>query len=124
MFFVFGTWSSWARDLIQAAFEMYGAAIAMPGPLTYCTGPGIEPASWFFRGANDFIVPEWELLLCFVSEVTLVFKVVFFPVYYHICFFFFFFLPFLGWCMEVPRPRVESELQPPAYATARATPGP
>ena len=41
-----------------------------------------------------------------------------------IFFFFFYFLPFLGlhrWHMEVIRLGVESELQPPAYARAKAT---
>ena len=42
-------------------------------------------------------------------------------------FFFFFFLIFLGlhlWHMEVPRLRVESELELPAYTTATAMPDP
>ena len=39
-------------------------------------------------------------------------------------FFFFFFLGLYLWYMEVPRLRVQSELQLPTYATATATPDP
>ena len=34
--------SSCARDWIQATAVTYIAVVAMPDPLTHCTGPGIE----------------------------------------------------------------------------------
>ena len=35
--------SSWARDGIQASAVTQATAVAMPDPLTHCTGSGIEP---------------------------------------------------------------------------------
>ena len=31
----------------------YAAAAAMPDPLTYCAGLGVDPASWCYRDAAD-----------------------------------------------------------------------
>ena len=38
-------WSSKARDQIRATVVPCAAAAAMPDPLTYCAGLGIEPVS-------------------------------------------------------------------------------
>ena len=60
---------------------------------------------------------DWLQFLCAVQQ-----DLITHPFFFLI--FFFVFLPFLGllpWHMEVPRLGVQSELQPPAYATGTAT---
>ena len=54
-------WNSQARDQIQAAVVTYTSMAATPGPLTYCSGLGIEPVSWCCRDAADPVVPQREL---------------------------------------------------------------
>ena len=39
-------WSSRARDQIPVTVVTHAKVAAMPNPLTHCTGPGIESASW------------------------------------------------------------------------------
>ena len=69
-FFLFwppqGTWSSWARSQILVTVVTNTTAAATLGPLTHCTGPRIEPASWHCRDTADPVMPHWELLF-FVS---------------------------------------------------------
>ena len=57
-----GTWSSQARDQIQAAVVTYATLAAVPDPLTYCAGPGMEPVSWDCRNTANPIAPQRELL--------------------------------------------------------------
>ena len=62
-FFLFctphGTWSSWARDGIQAAVATQGAARL--DPVTHHPGQGIEPVSWHCRDATDPVAPQEEI---------------------------------------------------------------
>ena len=56
-----GTWSSEARNQIQATVVTYAAAVATIDPLIHCTGPGIQPVSWRYRDAANPVAPQQEL---------------------------------------------------------------
>ena len=56
--------SSWAWNQIWAAVAIYFAAVATLDPLTYCTGPEIEPVTWHCRDSADSIMQQQELLIC------------------------------------------------------------
>ena len=51
------------------------AAVAVPDPLTHCSRPGIEPVSWYCRDATNLLVPQWELLDCWVFVFFFVFLI-------------------------------------------------
>ena len=42
----------------KPGLETYAAAVATPAPLTHCSGPGIEPASWCCRSTADHIASQ------------------------------------------------------------------
>ena len=60
-FLASGTWSSWARDQIQAAAATHIAAATLDPP-THRAGPGTEYWPWFCRDATHPAAPRQELL--------------------------------------------------------------
>ena len=79
--------------------------------LTHCARPGIEPTSQHSQDAAAPVVPQQELQNP--------------PIFYLFIYLFIFcFLGLHPWHMEVPGLGVKSELLPPAYTRATATPDP
>ena len=56
-----GICSFWARDQIWATVATYMATMAMPDPLTYCAGLGIEPFPWHCRDLTEPVASQQEL---------------------------------------------------------------
>ena len=67
-----GTWSSWARDQIQAADVTCAAAAATRDPLTHCAGLWMESASWSCRDSAHAVVPQRELQQTCLMDTLLV----------------------------------------------------
>ena len=55
-------------DQIQVTVAAYTIAAAMPDPLNFGAGSGMEPVSQCFGNTTDSIVPQWENLRLFFSD--------------------------------------------------------